>query len=133
MRFHDHVCFDVGQGLTSRRAVLVFWMTEYRVIEFRHGVPRHETARNAETHNLPSYFRMRVIGRDLIRGGHYGQRSCESRKQCDTSQLCDRAIIAGLVAVLERRRNDLRHLMNGCARPQSIVASGQMQEVRQQR
>src|SRR5437763_13227624 len=27
--------------------------------------------------------RMRVIDRDLIRGGHYGQRSCEPRKQAE--------------------------------------------------
>ena len=26
---------------------------------------------------------MRVIDRDLIRGGHYGQRSCEPRKQAE--------------------------------------------------
>ena len=26
---------------------------------------------------MPLHFRMRVIDRDLIRGGHYGQRSCE--------------------------------------------------------
>ena len=25
----------------------------------------------------PHCYRMRVFGRDLIRGGHYGQRSCE--------------------------------------------------------
>jgi hypothetical protein len=26
---------------------------------------------------------MRAIDRDLIRGGHYGQRSCEPRKQAE--------------------------------------------------
>ena len=26
---------------------------------------------------MPSHCRMRAIDRDLIRGGHYGQRSCE--------------------------------------------------------
>ena len=26
---------------------------------------------------LPQHGRMRAFGRDLIRGGHYGQRSCE--------------------------------------------------------
>jgi hypothetical protein len=26
---------------------------------------------------VPSHCRMRVFDRDLIRGGHYGQRSCE--------------------------------------------------------
>jgi hypothetical protein len=26
---------------------------------------------------VPLHFRMREIDRDLIRGGHYGQRSCE--------------------------------------------------------
>ena len=32
---------------------------------------------------MPLHFRMRVIDRDLIRGGHYGQRSCEPRKQAE--------------------------------------------------
>jgi|NGEPerStandDraft_6_1074524.scaffolds.fasta_scaffold39584_1 hypothetical protein len=31
----------------------------------------------------PTHCRMRVIDRDLIRGGHYGQRSCEPRKQAE--------------------------------------------------
>jgi hypothetical protein len=26
---------------------------------------------------VPTHYRMRVVDRDLIRGGHYGQRSCE--------------------------------------------------------
>jgi hypothetical protein len=49
------------------------------------------TARNAApvdpairtTHSVPSHHRMRVFDRDLIRGGHYGQRSCEPRKQAE--------------------------------------------------
>jgi hypothetical protein len=32
---------------------------------------------------VPLHTRMRVIDRDLIRGGHYGQRSCEPRKQAE--------------------------------------------------
>ena len=32
---------------------------------------------------MPSHHRMRAIDRDLIRGGHYGQRSCEPRKQAE--------------------------------------------------
>ena len=32
---------------------------------------------------MPLHARMRVIYRDLIRGGHYGQRSCEPRKQAE--------------------------------------------------
>ena len=44
-------------------------------------------ARNAEpvdpaigtTHYVPVHHRMRAFDRDLIRGGHYGQRSCEPR------------------------------------------------------
>ena len=32
---------------------------------------------------MPLHSRMRVIDRDLIRGGHYGQRSCEPRKQAE--------------------------------------------------
>ena len=32
---------------------------------------------------MPLHTRMRVIDRDLIRGGHYGQRSCEPRKQAE--------------------------------------------------
>src|SRR3977135_917708 len=31
----------------------------------------------------PTHCRMRVIDRDLIRGGHYGQRSCEPHKQAE--------------------------------------------------
>src|SRR5262249_23948119 len=49
------------------------------------------TARNAEpvdpairtTHNVPSHHRMRACDRDPIRGGHYGQRSCEPREQAE--------------------------------------------------
>jgi hypothetical protein len=49
------------------------------------------TARNAEpvdpvirtTHNVPAHLRMRAFERDLIRGGHYGQRSSEPRKQAE--------------------------------------------------
>jgi len=38
---------------------------------------------------------MRASDRDLIRGGYYGQRSCEPRKQAETclSDLCCRAKI----------------------------------------
>jgi hypothetical protein len=32
---------------------------------------------------VPVHCRMRVFDRDLIRGGHYGQRSCEPRKQAE--------------------------------------------------
>jgi hypothetical protein len=32
---------------------------------------------------VPAHCRMRVFDRDLIRGGHYGQRSCEPRKQAE--------------------------------------------------
>jgi hypothetical protein len=32
---------------------------------------------------VPSHCRMRAFDRDLIRGGHYGQRSCEPRKQAE--------------------------------------------------
>ena len=32
---------------------------------------------------MPLHFRMRVIDRDLIRGGHYGQRSYEPHKQAE--------------------------------------------------
>ena len=33
---------------------------------------------------MPShYYRMRVFGRDLIRGGHYGQRSCEPHQKAE--------------------------------------------------
>jgi hypothetical protein len=46
--------------------------------------PEWRTARNAEpvdpairtTHLCHCIFRMRAFDRDLIRGGHYGQRSC---------------------------------------------------------
>jgi hypothetical protein len=40
-----------------------------------------------------SASRMRAFDRDLIRGGHYGQRSCEPRKQAEhmaaPTQACD--------------------------------------------
>ena len=32
---------------------------------------------------MPSHVRMRGFDRDLIRGGHYGQRSCEPHKQAE--------------------------------------------------
>jgi hypothetical protein len=32
---------------------------------------------------VPLHCRMRVFDRDLIRGGHYGQRSCEPHKQAE--------------------------------------------------
>src|SRR5262249_36866201 len=49
------------------------------------------TARNAEpgrsgdqdTPHVPVHGRMRANDRDLIRGGHYGQRSCEPRQQAE--------------------------------------------------
>jgi hypothetical protein len=32
---------------------------------------------------VPAHHRMRAFDRDLIRGGHYGQRSCEPRSQAE--------------------------------------------------
>src|SRR5215470_6864457 len=32
---------------------------------------------------VPLHHRMRAFDRDLIRGGHYGQRSCEPHKQAE--------------------------------------------------
>ena len=32
---------------------------------------------------MPSHSRMRAFDRDLIRGGHYGQRSCEPHLKAD--------------------------------------------------
>jgi len=32
---------------------------------------------------VPLHSRMRAFDRDLIRGGHYGQRSCEPHKQAE--------------------------------------------------
>ena len=32
---------------------------------------------------MPAHPRMRAFDRDLIRGGHYGQRSCEPRIQAE--------------------------------------------------
>jgi hypothetical protein len=32
---------------------------------------------------VPSHCRMRAFDRDLIRGGHYGQRSCEPHLQAE--------------------------------------------------
>src|SRR5262245_28200124 len=33
--------------------------------------------------HVPLHSRMRAFDRDLIRGGHYGQRSCEPHKQAE--------------------------------------------------
>jgi hypothetical protein len=42
---------------------------------------------------VPAHHRMRAFDRDLIRGGHYGQRSCEPRSQAEhmaaPTKLCD--------------------------------------------
>jgi hypothetical protein len=42
---------------------------------------------------VPLHSRMRAFDRDLIRGGHYGQRSCEPHKQAEhmaaPTQACD--------------------------------------------
>ena len=42
---------------------------------------------------MPSHRRMRVVDRDLIRGGHYGQRSCEPQLKAEhmaaLTQACD--------------------------------------------
>ena len=32
---------------------------------------------------MPSHHRMRAFDRDLIRGGHYGQRSCEPHLEAE--------------------------------------------------
>jgi hypothetical protein len=47
-----------------------------------HGV---EAGRSGDQDNplVPSHCRMRVFDRDLIRGGHYGQRSCEPHLQAE--------------------------------------------------
>ena len=37
----------------------------------------------ASSHQCARAFRMRVFDRDLIRGGHYGQRSCEPHQQAE--------------------------------------------------
>src|SRR5262247_2033207 len=43
------------------------------------------TGRSGDQDNplSPMHGRMRAIDRDLIREGHYGQRSCEPRKQAE--------------------------------------------------
>jgi hypothetical protein len=40
---------------------------------------------------VPSHHRMRVFDRDLIRGGHYGQRSCETASEGRTHGCTDQA------------------------------------------
>ena len=47
---------------------------------------------------MPLHTRMRVIDRDLIRGGHYGQRSCEPRKQAEHMAATDRCYVKILLA-----------------------------------
>src|SRR6516165_5481548 len=43
------------------------------------------TGRSGDQNNPlgPQHHRMRGFDRDLIRGGHYGQRSCKPRKQAE--------------------------------------------------
>ena len=46
---------------------------------------------------MPAHHRMRAFDRELIRGGHYGQRSCEPRQQAEhmaaTTKPCDVKIL----------------------------------------
>ncbi len=46
---------------------------------------------------MRAHHRMRAFDRDLIRGGHYGQRSCEPRSQAEhmaaPTKLCDVKIV----------------------------------------
>jgi hypothetical protein len=46
---------------------------------------------------VPAHSQMRPFDRDLIRGGHYGQRSCEPHKQAEhmaaPDQACDVKIL----------------------------------------
>ena len=74
-----------GQGRTLPRARRFGGVNEIALDTRRDVKVGGRTARNAApvdpairtTHNVPSHHRMRAFDRDLIRGGHYGQRSCE--------------------------------------------------------
>jgi hypothetical protein len=63
---------------------------------------------------VPLHSRMRVFDRDLIRGAHYGQRSCEPHKQAEhmaaTDQGCDVKI---LLANSEPCRRSAHHQTQG--------------------
>jgi hypothetical protein len=43
---------------------------------------------------VPSHCRMRAFDRDLIRGGHYGQRSCEPHLQAEHMAALTQACIS---------------------------------------
>lgn len=47
---------------------------------------------------MPPHDRMRAFDRDLIRGGHYGQRSCEPRQQAEhmaaPTKPCEKILLA---------------------------------------
>jgi hypothetical protein len=55
---------------------------------------------------VPSHRRMRAVDRDLIRGGHYGQRSCEPHLKAEHMAAPDKSDLAaqagfGVFAVLD--------------------------------
>jgi hypothetical protein len=53
-----------------------------RQVELALEQARYESnrAQRDQDNPLSAHCRMRAVDRDLIRGGHYGQRSCEPRK-----------------------------------------------------
>jgi hypothetical protein len=48
-----------------------------------HGVVMQSRSGDQDNPLVPAHYRMRVFDRDLIRGGHYGQRSCEPHLQAE--------------------------------------------------
>src|SRR4029434_7841973 len=78
------------------------------------------TARNAEpvdpairtTHNVPSHHRMRAFDRDLIRGGHYGQRSREPRKQAEHMAATDQRTVKKTLANREPSTHGTKRTCN---------------------
>src|SRR5262250_341624 len=72
---------------------------------------------------VPLHLKMRPFDRDLIRGGHYGQRSCEPRKQAEHIGVGDRSCFkngrqfaAWLGLVPKQRSSGGRHRLFGISK-----------------
>src|SRR5215470_13464994 len=51
--------------------------------EGKQHVMRSRSIRRSDNPHGPEHCRMRAFDRDLIRGGHYGQRSCEPHQKAE--------------------------------------------------
>jgi hypothetical protein len=70
-------CVDVGDQVIIRRQLKRRWVLKVG----RANSTQCRAGRSGDQDNphVPQHCRMRAFDRDLIRGGHYGQRSCEPR------------------------------------------------------